>query len=415
MRKTNQRTITVHTHNPYVPTERVTAYLGRYVTVVGKPTEIRDDGVWYGKRQYRVLLKEDPEGVDGFQQPPARFNIGADRGYLFFPWMPDFCNKCRQSGHKANTCDIVRCHNCNEDGHLAKTCRAAKKCNGCGAEGHLLRQCKVSKPSFVQVVEAGQQKPVSRQRERGENKEPAPPPQRTETAEATPPAALMPQDGRQEDGQNGQLEEGPWITPSKKGKRKREKRARADPPSEGQKKRVVRENRFLVLEETELSSLEAQEQPEEAPQEMETLPPEAQRRQGTTQETEPPSPESHGQQEEAAREEVTPSPEAQEQQEEAAQEMEAPSPEAQEQLEVPETPGEREERSLPEAVVESILEEDEDYFEAALEPGLMVGLDLSSMFTFQSLQHVYISVPSETWREPSIFPPGPEREELHLG
>ncbi|MBN3322766.1 ZCHC3 protein, partial [Atractosteus spatula] len=224
MRKTNQRTITVCTYNPYVPTERVTAYLGRYVTVVGKPTEVRDEGVWYGKCQYRVLLKEDPESVDGFQHPPARFNIGADRGYLYYPRMPDFWSKCRQSGHKANTCDIVRCHNCNEDGHLAKACRAAKKCDGCGAEGHLLRQCKVSKPSFAQVVEAGRQKPVSRQRERGENKEPAPPPLRTETAEATPPAASVPQDGRQEDGQNGRPEEGPWITPSKKGKLKREKR-----------------------------------------------------------------------------------------------------------------------------------------------------------------------------------------------
>uniref|UniRef100_W5MX83 CCHC-type domain-containing protein n=1 Tax=Lepisosteus oculatus TaxID=7918 RepID=W5MX83_LEPOC len=140
--KTNQRTITVHTYNPYVPTERVTAYLGRYVTVVGKPTEIRDEGgVWYGKRQYRVLLKEDPEGVDGFQHPLARFNIGADRGYLYYPRMPDFCNKCSQFCHKASMCDIARCHNCNENGHLAKTCRAAKRCDGCGAEGHLLRQC----------------------------------------------------------------------------------------------------------------------------------------------------------------------------------------------------------------------------------------------------------------------------------
>ncbi|MBN3312985.1 ZCHC3 protein, partial [Atractosteus spatula] len=218
IKKTNQRTITVLTYNHYVPTELVTAYLGRYVTVVG-----------------------------------------------------------RQSGHKENTCDIVRCHNCNKEGHLAKTCWAAKKCDGCGAKGHLLRQCKVSKPLFAQVVEAGRQKPVSTQRERGENKEPAPPPQRTETAKATTPAAPVPQVGRQEDGQNGRPEEGPWITPSKKGKRKREKRGRADPPSEGQKKRVVRENRFLVLEETELSSPEAQEQPEEAAQEMETLSPNAQR------------------------------------------------------------------------------------------------------------------------------------------
>ncbi|MBN3312424.1 ZCHC3 protein, partial [Atractosteus spatula] len=135
-------TITVHTYNPYVPTELITAFLWRCVTVAGQPTEIRDSlGIWYGKSQFRVLLREDPEGVDGFQQPPARFNIGSDRGYLYYPRMLDFCKKCRQSGHKENTCDIVRCHNCNKDGHLAKNCQAAKTCDGCGAEGHLLRQC----------------------------------------------------------------------------------------------------------------------------------------------------------------------------------------------------------------------------------------------------------------------------------
>ncbi|MBN3319354.1 ZCHC3 protein, partial [Atractosteus spatula] len=102
-----------------------------------------------------LFLREDPEGVEGFQHPPAHFTIGANRGYLYYPRMPYYCKKCRKSGHKENTCDIVRCHNCNMEGHTAKNCQAAK----------------VSKPSFTQVEKGSQLKQVARQKEEGENRE----------------------------------------------------------------------------------------------------------------------------------------------------------------------------------------------------------------------------------------------------
>lgn len=75
--KKNFRILTVHMFNPWVREETVRYFLGRHVKVLPGVKEIKDAlGIWTGKRQFRVQLKEDTNGHDGFTHSPAAFTIG---------------------------------------------------------------------------------------------------------------------------------------------------------------------------------------------------------------------------------------------------------------------------------------------------------------------------------------------------
>ncbi|KAK1876857.1 Zinc finger CCHC domain containing protein 3 [Dissostichus eleginoides] len=113
-------------------------------------------GLWTGRRQFQVLLKSEPEGVGGLLHPPALFSLGGDRGYLFYSRQPDFCRRCRKSGHTEGGCTGASCRFCGQGGHEAKDCTVP--CHGCGGIDHLYRSCPGHRRTFAEVAGANNQR-----------------------------------------------------------------------------------------------------------------------------------------------------------------------------------------------------------------------------------------------------------------
>ncbi|KAJ8002499.1 hypothetical protein DPEC_G00159540 [Dallia pectoralis] len=149
----NQRVLTVHTYSAFVSDETLVHYLSRYTTVMPGVKRIPDAlGIWTGKRQFNILLKEDKSSHDGYLHPPASFSIGRDKGYLLYAGQPRYCRKCNSYGHLADTCTQTRCRNCNTIGHVMRDCTVPKRCNLCGSEEHLFRHCPKNVPSYANAV-----------------------------------------------------------------------------------------------------------------------------------------------------------------------------------------------------------------------------------------------------------------------
>lgn len=80
--------------------------------------------------------------------PPAYFNIGADKGYLFYSRQPPFCRRCRRYGHNEGRCEEERCRRCSKLGHTAKECSVPKTCHSCGSLDHLMKECKEGREQY---------------------------------------------------------------------------------------------------------------------------------------------------------------------------------------------------------------------------------------------------------------------------
>lgn len=147
------RVVTVHMYNPHVGDAAVALFLGRYGKVDKPVKYLRDSyGIWSGRRQFRVLLRDDPDSSDGLQHPPAYFSLGGDRGFLFYSGQPSFCRQCRSFGHMAAGCTQFCCRNCGGAGHAAASCAAPRVCHGCGATGHLFRDCPSRARTYADVA-----------------------------------------------------------------------------------------------------------------------------------------------------------------------------------------------------------------------------------------------------------------------
>lgn len=148
--KLNFRIITVHMYNPHVSDLALTAFLGQYGEVLSGARYIKDPlGLWTGRRQFQVLLKEDREGLDDLSHPPAFFSLGADRGFLYYNRQPQFCRRCKGVGHVERDCGGRRCRFCQSEDHETRHCREPKKCHGCGLAEHLFRDCPSVKQTYA--------------------------------------------------------------------------------------------------------------------------------------------------------------------------------------------------------------------------------------------------------------------------
>jgi len=142
----NFRVITLHMFNPYVTDEALTTFLANYAEVLTPARYLKDGvGLWTGKRQFQVLLKTNESGFEGLMHPPAYFNIGADKGFLFYSRQPPFCRRCRRYGHDDGRCGEERCRRCSKLGHTAKECSMPKTCHSCGSLDHLMKDCKAGR------------------------------------------------------------------------------------------------------------------------------------------------------------------------------------------------------------------------------------------------------------------------------
>lgn len=152
----NFRTINIHMYNPHVTDMAVAAFLGRYCEVTSGARYVKDSlGFWNGRRQFQVLLREDPGGFEGFLHPPAVFSLGSDRGMLFYARQPPFCRKCREYGHGTASCGLVKCRFCMSEEHEAKNCTAPKECHGCGSKQHLFRECPARQQTYAAAAAGG--------------------------------------------------------------------------------------------------------------------------------------------------------------------------------------------------------------------------------------------------------------------
>lgn len=161
------RIVTVHMYNPYVGDAAVALFLSRYGKVDKPVKYLRDSyGIWSGRRQFRVLLGDDPDSSDGLRHPPAYFTFGGERGFLFYSGQPSFCRQCRSFGHMAAGCTQAHCRNCGATGHGAASCSAPRVCHSCGATGHLSRECP-SRGRTYAAVAGDRQDPSPRPSEKG--------------------------------------------------------------------------------------------------------------------------------------------------------------------------------------------------------------------------------------------------------
>ena len=189
--QSGRRMVTVHVFNPFVSADTVRQFLIQYGEVQPGERMVRDElGVWNGRRQFLIDLREDGNG--GFIHPPAYFSLGSNKGYLFYRGQPAFCRGCLKHGHEVSGCRDIACKNCLGKGHLAKDCTNPRRCRGCGGEGHLAHSCPRQVRSYATVLAGAGAGPE----ETVEGEEVPAPSQHEEPFEAGAPATSSPVEAR---------------------------------------------------------------------------------------------------------------------------------------------------------------------------------------------------------------------------
>uniref|UniRef100_W5M3X9 CCHC-type domain-containing protein n=1 Tax=Lepisosteus oculatus TaxID=7918 RepID=W5M3X9_LEPOC len=136
--------------NTYVPEWDIVCFLKIFVDIQGIGVKVMDKrGFWTGKRRFKVRFRSNGSAPDGLLHPPATFEIGPNRGYLYYYGQPLVCRRYRKEGHNIVDCRERVCRRCEGVGHFTSECKEEIKCNLCGGEGHVFADCPLQKRLFT--------------------------------------------------------------------------------------------------------------------------------------------------------------------------------------------------------------------------------------------------------------------------
>lgn len=197
------KTVIVRMFNETVNAEDICIWLGRYCTVKGQATKVRDeDGIWNCAWRVPIQQWQDPQGFQGLKHLPSMIVLGENRGYIHYQGQPKLCRKCGEHGHLVEACTKTFCGKCREIGHTFEECTNGRKCNLCGETNHLFRACPKSFANKLKAAKANEQNGGQKEKEQVE--------EAGQENSNLPPDTVIGEEGSCEAGEG----EGPATAPS---------------------------------------------------------------------------------------------------------------------------------------------------------------------------------------------------------